>query len=243
MRARAAAPRLALAAALAAVPAACLDDPPVTDADVITSLALAPGPGGELVADGATPIPVEVCVADGGARAAGLAATLRASAGRWVATDSSDGRSITVKLTSACETRQLVPATELGPLTVLATVADFSRAATAQLQAARVTRVRAGVTGALSATASSALTVTAALDVNDGAPGLPSRGTDVELTAAVEPPGAVGYLGDTLLQIADGNTVRTTFFASAAVTQVTFVATARPAGREPIASAPIVIAR
>jgi hypothetical protein len=224
--------------------AGCIADPPVTEDDVITDLAIQPGPGGERVADGATALPVELCVVDQPGRDPTLTADLRASAGRWVATSASDGLSITVPLTRACEQRMLVPPTDVGPLTVMATVRGFSKSATETLVAARIDRVRLGVTGLLSATDASMLTVTATLDVQAAAgSAAPSKGTDVALAADVEPIGAVGHLADTELTIATGNTVTTTFFASSAITRVTFVATARPAGLAPEASAPLSITR
>lgn len=224
--------------------AGCVTDPPVTDDDVITDLAIQPGPSGERVADGTTALPVELCVVDRPGRDPTLSAVLRASAGRWVVTDASDGLSITVPLTQACEQRMLVPPTDVGPLTVMATVGGFSKAATETLVAARIDRVRLGVTGLLSATDASMLTVTATLDVLPaGVVAAPSMGTDVALQADIQPIGAVGHLADSTLTITTGNTVTTTFFASSSVTRVTFTATARAMGRAPLLSDPLEIDR
>jgi hypothetical protein len=224
--------------------AGCVTDPPVTEDDIITDLAIQPGPGGERVADGTTALPVELCVVDQAGRDPTLTAALRASAGRWVATDASDGLSITVPLTRACEQRMLVPPTDLGPLTVMATVRGFSKSTTETLVAAGIDRVRLGVTGVLSATDSSMLTVTATLDVLPAGGGAaPSKGTDVALQADVQPIGAVGHLADATLTVTTGNTVTTTFFASSSVTRVTFMATARATNRAPLASDPLAIDR
>jgi len=224
--------------------AGCIADPPVTEDDVITDLAIQPGPGGERVADGATALPVELCVVDRPGRDPTLTADLRASAGRWVATDASDGLSITVPLTRACEQRMLVPPTDVGPLTVMATVRGFAKSATEALVAARIDRVRLGITGLLSATDASMLTVTATLDVlPGGGAAAPSKGTDVALQADVEPIGAVGRLADSTLTVTTGNTVTTTFFASSSVTRVTFTATAKAMNRAPRSSDPIEIDR
>jgi hypothetical protein len=223
---------------------ACVDDKPVTEDDIITDLAIQPGPTGERAADGTTALPVELCVVDQPGRDPTLTAAVRASAGRWVATDASDGLSITVPLTGACEQRMLVPPIDVGPLTVVATVRGFSKSTTQTLVAARIDRVRLGATGLLSATDSSMLTVTATLDVLPaGGVAAPSKGTAVALQADVEPVGAVGHLADTELTIAAGNTVTTTFFASSSVTRVTFKATARAMGRAPLLSDPLAIDR
>jgi len=224
--------------------AGCVSDPPVTEDDVITDLAIEPGPSGERVADGTTALPVELCVVDQPGRDPALTAALRTSAGRWVATDASDGLSITVPLTRSCEQRMLVPPTDAGPLTVMATVGGFSKAATETLVAARIDRVRLGVIGLLSATDASMLTVTATLDVLPaGGVAAPSKGTDVALQADIEPIGAVGHLADTTLTLTTGNTVTTTFFASSSVARVTFTATARAMGRAPLMSDPLEIDR
>jgi hypothetical protein len=223
---------------------ACVASTPVTEDDVITEVAIQPGPSGERVADGTTALPVEVCVVDRTGRDPALGAVLRASAGRWLATDAADGLSITVPLTRSCEQRMLVPPTDTGPLAVIATVGGFSRSATETLVAARIDRVRLGATGVLSATDASMLTVTASLDVVPaGVVAAPSKGTGVALHADVEPIGAVGYLADSELTITTGNVVTTTFFASSAVTRVTFTATAEAAGRAPLASGPLQIDR
>jgi hypothetical protein len=224
--------------------AGCVSDPPVTEDDVIAQLAIQPGPSGERVADGTTALPVELCVVDQPGRDPTLTAALRASAGRWVATDASDGLSITVPLTRSCEQRMLVPPTDVGPLTVIATVRGFSRSVTEAVVAAGIDRVRLSATGLLSAIDSSMLTVTATLDVLPaGAVAAPSKGTAVALRADVEPIGAVGHLADTELAIASGNTVTTTFFASSSVTRVTFTATAQADGRAPRSSDPLAIDR
>lgn len=223
---------------------ACVANTPVTEDDIITDLAIQPGPGGERVADGTTALPVELCVVDRAGRDPSLTAALRASAGRWVATDASDGLSITVSLTRSCEQRLLVPPTDVGPLTVMATIGGFSKSVTETLIAARIDRVRLGVTGLLSATDASMLTVTASLDVVPaGVVAAPSKGTGVALQADVEPIGAVGRLADSELTITTGNTVTTTFFASSSVTRVTFTATAEAAGRPPLLSGPLEIDR
>jgi hypothetical protein len=223
---------------------ACVTDPPVTEDDVITDLAIEPGPSGERVADGTTALPIELCVVHQAGRDPTLSAVLRASAGRWVATDAADGLSITVPLTQPCEQRMLVPPTDVGPLTVMATVGGFSKTATESLVAARIDRVRLGATGLLSATDASMLTVAATLDVLPaGVVAAPSKGTDVALRADIEPIGAVGHLADSTLTITTGNTVTTTFFASSAVTRVTFTATAEAAGRAPRSSDPLQIDR
>jgi hypothetical protein len=223
--------------------AGCVTNPPVTEDDVIPIFEIQPGPAGERVADGATALSVELCVVDQPGRDPNLTATLRASAGRWVATDASDGLSTTVPLTRACEQRKLAPTTDVGPLTVIATVAGFSKSATEALVAARIDRVRLGVTGLLSATDASMLTVTAALDVLSGGAAAPSKGTDVALQADIEPVGAVGHLADTALTVTTGNTVTTTFFATPSVTRVTFRAIARALNRAPLASDPLAIDR
>lgn len=224
--------------------AGCVTDPLVTEDDVIKVLAIQPGPAGERVADGTTALPVELCVVDQPGRDPALTAVLRASAGRWVATDASDGLAITVPLTRGCEQRMIVPTIDVGPLTVVATVAGFSRSATEALVAARIDRVRLGVTGLLSATDPSMLTVTATLDVLPaGGPAAPSKGTDVALQADVEPIGAVGHLADAALTVTTGTTVTTTFFATPSVTRVTFRAIARAMNRAPVASDPLAIDR
>ena len=224
--------------------AGCVADLPVTEDDVIPVLAIQPGPTGERAADGTSALLVELCVVDQRGRDPALTGALRASAGRWVASDASDGLSITVPLTRTCEQRMIVPTTDVGPLTVMATVAGFSKSTTEALVAARIDRVRLGVTGLLSATDPAMLTVTAMLDVLPaGGVAAPSKGTEVALQAELEPPGAVGHLADTLLPITTGNTVTTTFFATPAVTRVTFRAIARALNRAPLASDPLAIDR
>lgn len=224
--------------------AGCVTDLPVTEDDIITALAIQPGPTGERAADGTSALSVQLCVVDQPGRDPTLTGTLRASAGRWVASDASDGLSITVPLTRICEHRMIVPTTDVGPLTVMATVAGFSKSTTEALVAARIDRVRLGVTGLLSATDPSMLTVTATLDVLPGGGGAaPSKGTDVALQAEIEPIGAVGHLADAMLTVTTGNTVTTTFFATPAVTRVTFRAIARATNRAPLASDPLAIDR
>ena len=230
--------------------AGCVSDPPVTEDDVITRLAIQPGPGGQRVADGATALSVELCVVDQPGRDPALTAALRASAGRWVATDASDAQSITIPLARSCKQRMLVPPTDAGPLTVIATVRGFAKSTTEVLAAACIDRVRLGATGLLSATDSSMLTVTATLDVLPaGHVAAPSRGTAVALRADIEPISAVGHLADSELAITTGSTVTTSFFASSSVTRVTFTATApspataEAAGCAPRSSDPLAIDR
>ena len=222
--------------------AGCIDDAPVTEDDIIASLAIKPAAGGERIADGATRLPIELCIVDHDGRDPALTATLHASAGAWV--DAADGQTITVALTQRCEQRPLVPPLDVGPLTITATLRGFVASTTETLAAAPVARVRVGTAGVLSAAMDTMLTVTATIDVGgDGIVASPSRGTEVTFDAQIEPPGAVGRLSDTVATISTGTSVTTTFFASPQVTRVTFTATARPAGRAACISAPLAVAR
>jgi hypothetical protein len=232
---------LAPVVALAAL-SGCVNDAPVTADDIIASIAVKPGPSGERIADGTTHLPIELCVVDHDGRDPTLTATVHASAGTWV--DAADGQTLTFAVTQRCEQRPLAPPTDVGPLTITATLSGYTKSTTQTLLAAPVARVRLGATGVLSATADAMLTVTATLDVGvDGVVATPSRGTEVTFDAQIEPLGAIGRLSDTVATISAGNTVAIAFFASSQVTRVTFTATARPAGRAACVSDPLLVAR
>lgn len=218
---------------------ACLHDNALTADDVIESLAVA-ATDGELVADGSTAINVQLCVPELDGRDTSVSATIRASAGRWAIAEGSDAKVTVVKMTSRCVTRGLIPPTEIGSMSVIATVADFSKETPVSLLAAKVTRVDPSVSGTLSATAGSMITVSAVLQVNAG---MPTKGTDVGFLVEVEPTGAIGYLSDRLVRIGDSNMVRTTFFASPSITKATFVAVARPVGRDEVMSLAVTVER
>src|SRR5206468_2683135 len=128
-------------------------------------------------------------------------------------------------------------------LTVAGTIDGFTRIDTRPVVAAPVAQVRLGVAGSLSATASSAIAIKATLDVSSDGVGVPSKGTPVTFTAVTEPDGAIGYLGDLTVLVGDGSTVQTTYIATAAVTSVSFTATAQVDGQPPVTSLPIAVAR
>jgi hypothetical protein len=228
-------------AGLAAI-GGCANDAAVTVDDILASVTIKPAPSGARIADGTTRLPIELCMVDHDGRDPSLAATLHASAGHWV--DAADGQTLSFALTERCEQRPLIPPTDVGPLTVTATLSGYTRSVTADLVAAPVVRVRLGTTGVLSASADAMLTVTATLDVgSDGVVAAPSRGTEVAFDAQIEPLGAIGRLSDTVMTIATGNTVAATFFASPQVTRVTFTAIARPAGQAACVSSPLAVER
>jgi hypothetical protein len=228
----------ALGAFLALGLAACLGNEPVTEDEVIQSF----GPIGDAdqwIADGTSPILIEIRTADQASLDPKLAATLVASAGAWQLADA-DVKTATVTMSSQREQRLWTPPTQSGTVSLKATIGMVTRATSLTLRNAPIQRVRLGREGVLSATDASMLTITAHLDVANN--GLPSTNTPVSFAVQVnEPPGGAAYFGTRELRSGPGSAVPATLFVSKGVTRLTVTATAAPDGRPPVTSDPLVI--
>jgi hypothetical protein len=228
----------AIACVLAFWTGACLDNDPATVDDVIKSLDAIGAPD-MLIADGHSPIAIQICTTDQQGRDPGLTATLKASAGAWQIPDV-DPKTATISMSQDCEQRLLIPGTDPGLFSVAGTIGTFTRVLPVTLQSAPIDKVRLGRQGLLSPVAASMLTITATLDVL--ANGRPSIGTLVTFHLTVDaPPGGVASLSDRELRIAQGSSVQTNLFVAQGVTQLTVTATAAPDGQPTKDSDPLVI--
>jgi hypothetical protein len=171
----------ALGAVLALGLAACLGNAPVTEDEVILSF----GPLGDAdqwIADGTSPILIEIRTADQASLDPRLTATLVASAGAWQLADA-DAKTATVTMSSQREQRLWTPPTQSGTVSLKATIGMVTRATSLTLRNAPIQQVRLGRDGVLSATDASMLTITAHLDVANN--GLPSINTPVSFAVQV----------------------------------------------------------
>jgi hypothetical protein len=122
--------RAALALLAIAAPA-CVDDAwndPVRVDEVITGLSIR-APTTPALADGATPLTIELDVAVGDGLDPNLDLVLETSAGRWVLSDAGAPAKKTIKVKQQHTTIELLPPTAAGTVVVSATLKGYSRTA------------------------------------------------------------------------------------------------------------------
>jgi hypothetical protein len=219
--------------------AGCLDNPSVTVGDVITRLAPTGDPT-TWVADGATPITVEICTAASSDLDPKLTATLKASAGAWQLHDA-DASTATVTLSESCERRALVPDNRPSTIAIGATLGTFFLQTELTLRPACVEGVRLSRQGSLSTTDASMLTIGALLDVAS-AVGKPSLGTTVNFSVTVDAPaGATASFSQAQTTVAAGADIQSALFVGKGVTKLTVTATAATVNCPARAADPLVI--
>jgi hypothetical protein len=224
----------AIACLLAAGSGACLDNDPLTVDDVIPVLEVVGAPDG-MMADGYSPIVIQICTTDQAGLDPKLVATLKTSAGRWQTPDLDPGTT-TVPMSHRCEQRALIPGTDPGSFSITGTIDRFTKTLLLTLKSAPIDKVRLGRQGLLSPTSASTLTITANLDVLGN--GRPSTGTLVTFDAL---PRGTAWFSDSELRSAQGSPVQTTLSVDPGVTQLTVIATATPDGQPATPSDPLVI--
>jgi hypothetical protein len=209
----------------------CLDNPPATVDEIITQFAPT-GDSTTWVADGATPITVEICTAASHELDPKLTATLKASAGAWQLHDA-DALTTTVTISEPCERRALVPDTQPTTIAIGATIGTFFRQTELTVRPACVDGVRLSRQGSLSPTEASMLTIGAVLVVANPV-GKPSLGTAVKFSVTVDAPaGATASFSQAETTVTAGAAVQSSLFVGKGVTRLTVTATAAPDGCPP----------
>jgi hypothetical protein len=175
----------ACVAMLALLLSACSDEGTVNAADVIAVEACpdAACQTGQLVADGATPIPVRISTKSQD-RKSDLAAVVRLSSGHFgpLTQIDSTGAATVALASDPTDTLQIIPGQTPGPLIVEASMEGFRAQQTLQLIPATLQAITLVATPA-TLTGAQANTLSVAAHVGAVAGGLPSAGTTVSFTA------------------------------------------------------------
>lgn len=215
----------ALLLVVAVVPG-CVTTDPLRPEEVIPSFG--PSSMGEFPADGATPIPIQVCATSDTGRDPQLTAVLLTSGGHWALPDAGNPLSVTVHMSDMCEARDLVPPNDSAPLDLSATMAGVTRTTTVTLTPTKTSTITLGTQGIVSTKDASSIMILATLSVGMPptalASALPTRGTMVSFKADVNPSDA-GYLAQTTITVTSSNMVQTTFVAAPDLIKATVTVT------------------
>jgi hypothetical protein len=226
-----------IALGLASVAAACVRNDAPGDGELLRPLTVTPD---TLSADGWSTAAVTLCASDDAGRDPDLTAALTATAGSWVAAPDGGTQRTSFALDhDGCRTiRWLAPQSLYSPA-LIGSVGNPPIATTMAMIALTPAALEVpvlSVDGALVATGTSSITVTAVLRARSG--GAPTLGTYVDYTVLPKL-GAVAYFTAPRRELTTGNAVSSTLLVSASgLTSITVraVATTSDGERSPTAS-------